>query len=79
MKSPEKQFLHDISNLIAICYGNIKIVSTKLAKNPEAVTQDYLSGRLLKSLDAFDKLNALIAERRDLIIQEQEASENQAS
>lgn len=79
MSSDERKFLHDLSNPIAICFGNIKIISSKLKKDPSSVTAEYLMTRLEKTVGAFDRINDMLADRRELILAREAESKNQDS
>lgn len=72
----ERKFLHDLSNPLAIGYGNCKIILSKLAKNPDSLTMDDIVKRLNKAVVAFEKVNVLIADRREFLIAQEDGSVN---
>lgn len=74
MEIDERKFLHDLSNPLAIGYGNVKILSSKLQKNPDALDKGDIIARLEKALTAFDRVNKLISDRRHDLLKESDHS-----
>ena len=70
--SEERKFLHDVSNSIAICFGNVKVLSAKLKKDPSGITPEYIESRLDKAIASFEKINELLVSRRQTIIDEED-------
>ena len=75
----ERQFLHDLSNPLAIGYGNCKIILSKLAKDIEALSKDDIVKRLEKAVTAFERANNLIAERREFLIASEKNTDEKVS
>ena len=65
MKKLERTFLHDLSNPLAIVFANIRMASMKL--EADVANADTVKEKLQKALKTFDRINALLEERRDLI------------
>ncbi|MFK7827139.1 MAG: hypothetical protein AB8G05_23550 [Oligoflexales bacterium] len=63
----EREFLHDLSNPLAIAYGNLKIISAKIEADPNAMDLDAVLVKVNKALKAFEKANALLDKRRNHI------------
>ena len=64
MSESERQFLHDLSNPIAISLGNIKILHKRIKQDPAAFPHDAILERLEKALQAFNTMQELIAKRK---------------
>lgn len=64
MSESERQFLHDLSNPIAVSLGNIKILHRKIKQDPATFPHDAIIERLEKALQAFNTMQELIANRR---------------
>tara|TARA_B100001094_G_scaffold326452_1_gene382663 strand:+ start:651 stop:902 length:252 start_codon:yes stop_codon:yes gene_type:complete len=64
----ERKFLHDLSNPLAIGYGNCKIILTKLTKDSDSLSKADIIKRLEKAVTAFERANGLIAERREYLL-----------
>lgn len=68
----ERKFLHDLSNPLAIGYGNIRIAFKKL----EAISEDaeapanQVVDRLKKAIDAFERVNEILEIRKKAITTE---------
>ena len=60
----ERKFLHDLSNPVPIGYGNLRIIVSKLQKTPDALSTEQLLERLSIAVDAFERVNDLLADRR---------------
>lgn len=63
----EREFLHDLSNPLAIAYGNLKIISAKIEADPNSMDMDAVLLKVNKALKAFEKANALLDKRRNHI------------
>lgn len=63
----EQVFLHDLSNPLAIAYGNIRILAKKLKQDPQSFSMEDILSRLEASLVAFDQANDKIRTRREMI------------
>ena len=63
----EREFLHDLSNPLAIAYGNLKIISAKIEADPNAMDIDAVMVKVNKALKAFEKANVLLDKRRNHI------------
>ncbi|NRA45049.1 MAG: hypothetical protein HRU09_08865 [Oligoflexales bacterium] len=63
----EREFLHDLSNPLAIAYGNLKIISAKIEADRSAMDMDAVLTKVNKALKAFEKANALLDKRRNHI------------
>lgn len=66
MPQNETQFLHDLSNPLAIAYGSIKLISIKL-ENTSDLSQEELRDKLEKAIKYFEKANQLIEKRRNYL------------
>ena len=60
----ERKFLHEMSNPLAIGFGNIKILLSKLQKTQNDISAEYTIDKVSKALDALERVNRLIEERR---------------
>ncbi len=65
----EREFLHDLCNSLAIAYGNIKLLSVRLAADTALPTQEKekILEKVNKALTSFDRANGLLEDRRNLI------------
>lgn len=64
----EQKFLHDISNPLAVAYGQLRIIMKKLKSEPSLPPVE-MQERVEAALNAFDLVNDKIRERRQLIQQ----------
>lgn len=75
-KSPaegsEREFLHGLANSLAISYGNIKLLLSKLDKDPSALSLETIKEKLVKAAGHFEKANSLLEERRRFLKQSSE-------
>ena len=60
----ERAFLHDLSNPLAIAYGNMRLIVTKLEKDKTSMDIEAILVKLKKAGEAFDKATALLEARR---------------
>lgn len=60
----ERDFLHDLSNPLAIAYGNLKILTMKLDADLASLPVDDILQRLHKAVGSFEKANQLLDARR---------------
>jgi hypothetical protein len=74
----ERKFLHDICNHLAVLQGSMQIVMMKAKKNPQEFKVEDMMQRLQKGMDALDKLNKEVANRREFVIGLSEKNENPA-
>ena len=65
--SEERKFLHELSNSMAIGFGNIRILLNKLEKKRDECSDDYILEKIRKAVDAYEKVNSLIEDRRDVL------------
>jgi len=63
----EREFLHDLSNPLAIAYGNLKILASKLEADQSAIPMDMIVKKLLKAVNSFERANELLDKRRIFI------------
>lgn len=63
----EREFLHDLSNPLAIAYGNMRIISAKLESDINSMDIETILTKINKSLNAFEKANQLLEQRRFFI------------
>ncbi len=67
-ESEERSFLHDMCNGLAVVQGSMHLVIMKSKKIPSAITLEEAAQRLEKALASVEKMNKMIAERRDRLI-----------
>lgn len=60
----EREFLHDLSNPLAIAYGNMRILSVKMEKDLNSLSPELILEKLHKALAAFERTNKLLELRR---------------
>lgn len=78
MHAEERQFLHDLSNPLAICLGNLKIMLEKLKTDPGSVQLDQLLDKLTKATDGVDQARKMLsARRKELVRRDEEAEKKQ--
>lgn len=63
----EREFLHDLSNPLAIAYGNLKILATKLESDQNSIPMEMIVSKLTKAVNSFERANALLDKRRIFI------------
>ena len=63
----EREFLHDLSNPLAIAYGNLKILATKLDADQNSIPMEMIVSKLTKAVNSFERANALLDKRRIFI------------
>ena len=60
----EKKFLHDLSNPLAVVYGNLQLIVSKLEKDLQAYEPEDLLHKLQKSAQYLDIVADLLDKRR---------------
>ena len=63
----EREFLHDLSNPLAIAYGNLKILASKLEADQNSIPMDMIIKKLSKAVTSFERANDLLDKRRVFI------------
>lgn len=66
MSTEERKFLHDLSNPLAVGYGNMRIIGKKLdtIENASEVAGLKIGERVQKALESFEKVSAMLKERK---------------
>lgn len=64
MTHDERKFIHDLSNPLAIAFGNLRLVSKGLEENPQLPPSPEMLVRMEKVMESFEKIIELLAERR---------------
>lgn len=62
----ERKFLHDIANHIVVAHGMANFVLRSIKDNPNVETKEI--ERLEKSIEAINKMTALLKDRRSVLI-----------
>ena len=65
--SPERIFLHDLCNAMAVSQGLIHLIMLKAKKDPPELKLDDMIARLEKVLASVDRMNKLVNDRRNVI------------
>lgn len=69
--SAERVFLHDLCNSLAVAQGSLLLLINKLAKSHDPqLSREEIQGKLMKTLDAIEKMNKLTAARRTVLMTE---------
>jgi nitrogen-specific signal transduction histidine kinase len=63
----ERKFLHDLSNPLAIVYGNAKLIHMKLEKDKSSLTIEAIFEKLDKMVTQLERVNAMLEERKQKI------------
>lgn len=64
----EREFLHDLSNPLAIAYGGMKLISVKMENQQTTpISLEEIQKKLEKAILYFEKANQLIDERRKFL------------
>ncbi len=72
MTSPERAFLHELMNLLAIADGNCRKIQRMMKEAEPSEVQECLD----KVQVSLDKIVGIARERREVIISEQEVKDN---
>ncbi|MBP6217933.1 MAG: hypothetical protein KA436_05055 [Oligoflexales bacterium] len=64
LDSDERKFLHDLSNPLAVVYGNIQLLLAKMDRDP-ALPPDFILEKLKKTATYLDKVTILLDQRRE--------------
>ncbi len=67
---PERDFLHDLANPLAVVYGHLRILASKLEGNPEEVSGEEILQKINRALVSFEKANDLLDARRAFLNRE---------
>ena len=62
----EKNFLHDISNVIAIVQGTVQMLIRKIQKNPDEAKMEDIVAKLEATTKSITRLIDLLNARRDV-------------
>ena len=63
----EREFLHDISNVVAIAQGNLHLLMRKIQKNPAEVKIEDLMPKLEASVNAIARMVDQLNVRREKV------------
>jgi hypothetical protein len=63
----EREFLHDLSNIVAIAQGNLHLLMRKIQKNPAEVKIEDLMPKLESSVNAITRLVDQLNARREKV------------
>lgn len=65
--APERNFLHDLCNIMAVNQGLIHLILMKLKTSPTEITHDELITRLEKIMTSVERMNKIVFDRRAAI------------
>lgn len=60
----EREFLHDLCNPLAISYGNLRILSSKLEADSNSLDIQTILTKINKAIESFERANDLLERRR---------------
>ena len=63
----EREFLHDLSNIISIAQGCLDLLMRKIEKNPGEVKIEDMMPKLESSVNAVKRMVKLLNARRDKV------------
>ena len=63
----EREFLHDLSNIISIAQGSLDLLMRKIEKNPGDVKIEDMMPKLESSVNAVKRMVKLLNARRDKV------------
>ena len=75
----EREFLHDLSNIIAIVQGNMHLLMRKIQKDPAAIKIDEIMPKLESSMTAVNRMVGFLNARREKVRNDQAATQKDAS
>ena len=63
----EREFLHDLSNIIAVAQGNLHLIVRKIQKSPADVKAEDLVPKLEVSLNSMNRMVEFLNKRREVV------------
>lgn len=66
----ERAFLHDLCNSMAVAQGVLQLLIVKVQKQPTTISADDVLTKAKKALDAIEKMNKHVNDRRNVITEQ---------